>query len=51
MTGYKLSPVCQVLVENAEVLTNPEKPIFTAERFLVAVIDAVAASSDARLSG
>lgn len=50
MTGYELSPVCQALVEKAETLINPEKPIFTAERYLVAVIDAVAAS-DACLSG
>lgn len=50
MTGYKLSPVCQVLVERAEALVNPDKPIFTIERYLVAVMDAVAGAPDARLA-
>ena len=45
MNGYKLSPICKILVEKAEAIGEPG--IFTSERFLVAVIDAVAAPSGA----
>lgn len=51
MTGFKWSPVCQALVERAEALVNPDKPIFTIERYLVAVMDAVAGAPDPRLAG
>ncbi|MBQ7088274.1 MAG: AAA family ATPase [Clostridia bacterium] len=51
MTGYKWTPVCQVLVEKAETIGNPQTPKFTAERFLLAVIRAVAANDEPRLSG
>jgi len=43
MTGYKFSPICKLLVEMAEGISNPDGPYFTAERYLVALMDAVAA--------
>lgn len=50
MEGFKLSPVCKVLVDKAEAIHNPDGPLFTTERFLVALMDAIAAP-EATLSG
>ena len=50
MEGFKLSPICQVLVDKAEAIHNPNGPLFTTERYLVALMDSVAAP-DATLSG
>ena len=51
MTGYKFTPVCQALVEQAEQINHPETPIFTAERFLWALMSAVIERNNPRLSG
>ena len=51
MNGYKLTPVCQVLVEKAEIIGNPPRPLLTAERFLLALLGAVKTNDEPRLSG
>ena len=50
MEGFKLSPICKVLVDKAESIHNPNGPLFTTERFLVALIDFIA-DTPAVLSG